>query len=136
MRQTAKVVYRDGKLMAMVERPEACMSCRACEYGQRSETLVELPKGKYREGDTVEMELERGRLSKASLLAYGIPLAGLLAGLVIGNAARLTEPLQAVTAVAGALLGFGALKLLEPRFRSFRPKATPCMQNTETPKGE
>jgi len=126
MKQKATVVERDGRLVGRVERPEACMKCRACDYGLNAETIVELPKGKWREGDEIELELGRGRLSKASLWAYGVPLAGLLIGLVIGSAIKIAEIWQAALALAGALAGFGVLKILEPKFSGYRPLITPC----------
>ncbi|MDO4739196.1 MAG: SoxR reducing system RseC family protein [Eubacteriales bacterium] len=129
MKQTAQVIVRDGRLVGRVERPEACMKCRACDYGLNAETIVELPKGSWQEGDLVELDLERGRLSKASLWAYGVPLAGLLAGLVLGGALGVGELWQAALGLLGALAGFGVLRLMEPRLRGYRPKITPCAMN-------
>ena len=126
MKQTAQVILKDGRLVGRVERPEACMKCRACDYGLNAETIVELPKGNWQEGDLIELDLERGRLSKASLWAYGVPLLGLLLGLVLANAFALAELWQAAVGILGALAGFGVLKLLEPRFGGYRPKVTPC----------
>ncbi|MBQ4086459.1 MAG: SoxR reducing system RseC family protein [Clostridia bacterium] len=129
MKQTALVIRRDGRLIGRVERPEACMKCRACDYGLNAETIVELPKGNWQEGDTVELDLERGRLSKASLWAYGVPLLGLLVGLVLGSVLALPELWQAALGLLGALAGFGVLKILEPKFSGYRPKVTPCSEN-------
>jgi len=128
MKQTAQVIRRDGRLVGRVERPEACMKCRACDYGLNAETIVELPKGSWQEGDTIELDLEGGRLSKASLWAYGVPLAGLLAALVIAGALALPEIWQALAGLVGALAGFGVLKLMDPRFGKYKPKITPCSE--------
>ncbi len=126
MKQIAAVVRKDGRLMARVERPEACMQCRACDYGLNAETFAELPKGNWQEGDEVEIDLESGRVSQASLLAYGIPLAGLLIALAIASALPVHEIAQAAIGVAGALAGFGVLKIFEPKFKKFRPQIRPC----------
>ena len=53
MKQTAKVVNENGRLMAEVLRPEACEACKACKYGRQARHLVKLPPGDYREGDMV-----------------------------------------------------------------------------------
>ena len=129
MKQKAQVVLKDGRLVGRVERPEACMKCRACDYGLNAETIVELPKGNWQAGDEIELDLERGRLSKASLWAYGVPLAGLLIGLVAGSFIGLSELWQAAVGLIGALAGFGVLKWLEPRFAVYRPHVTPCSEN-------
>lgn len=126
MRQTAQVVIRNGKTYARVERSEACMQCRACEYGEHAESFIELPGNQYREGDTVEIELERGRLATASIMAYGIPLAGLLLGLFVGFLLQISELWQAASALIGTAIGFLILKLLEPKLGSFRPHASSC----------
>lgn len=121
MKQTAQVVIRDGKTFARIERSEACMQCHACEYGQHEESFIELTGKHYHEGDTVEIELERGRLTAASIIAYGIPLAGLLLGLAIGSFLHVRELWQAAAGLIGTGIGFLVLKLLEPKFGNFRP---------------
>lgn len=126
MKQKATVIRRDGRLVGMMERPEACMKCRACDYGMNAEVIVELPKGNWQEGDEVELELGQGKLSKASLWAYGVPLAGLLIGLLIGSALQIAEIWQALAGLIGALAGFGILKWMEPKFSGYKPLVTPC----------
>lgn len=129
MKKKAQIVMKDGRLVARVERSEACMKCRACDYGAKAEMLVKLPAGTWREGDEVEIELESGKLPRASLLAYGIPLAGLLIGLLSGCFLRESETRelwQAALGLAGTVAGFAVLKLHEPRFKAYRPGVAPC----------
>ena len=85
MKREAKVVRENGRLMAEVLREEACQSCRACRFGQVERVLVELPQGsEYREGETIELEVPDGTVSRGALLAYALPLAAMLAGLFLG----------------------------------------------------
>lgn len=131
MKQRATVVQKDGKLVACVVRPEACMHCRACDYGQHEESYLPLPPGRYTVGDEVDIVLGRGRLTKASLLAYGIPLLGLLAALFLSSLFPISELWQAAAAAGGALVGFGILRLLDPRLRKYAPVAYLCGEKEE-----
>lgn len=136
MRQTARVVLENGKLMAEVMRPEACEACRACRYGQQERRLLPLPAGEYHEGQQVELELPDGRVGTASLLAYGIPLVMLLLGLWLGSLLG-GELYQALGALVMLALGCLILWRLEPRIRKsgmLKIEATPChldMQNSK-----
>lgn len=129
MKQTAKVVNENGRLMAEVLRPEACEACKACKYGRQARHLVKLPPGDYREGDMVELTLEDGNVGRASILAYGLPLLGLLSGLGLGTLIGGSELSQALGALIMLAVSYGALRLLEPRLRksgAFTPEISPC----------
>lgn len=126
MKQIAQVVRKDGRLVGRLERSEACMKCRACDYGMKAESVIELPAGEWHEGDEVEIDLDSGKFSQAFVLAYGVPLLGLIAGLLIGGALPAGEIVQALLGVLGAALGFGLLRALEPRLKAFRPRVSPC----------
>lgn len=136
MKQQATVVIVDGKPMAEVIRPEACEACHACKYGRQERMLMDLPAGNYRAGEAVELNLPDGRIGVASLLAYGLPLAGLLLGLYLGWLTFGTELSEAL----GALIMLGVsiimLKLLEPRLRrsgKFNPSTCPKGAYNEDP---
>ncbi len=137
MTQKAVVVRSGGKLMAQIVRSEACAQCRGCAFGETQTQLVPLPEKNgvtYREGDEVELTLSDGTLSRASLLAYGVPLAAFLIGLMLG--ARLSSALglgSDAGAAIGALLLTGlsllGLHFLEPRLKKsgrYFPTAAPC----------
>lgn len=115
------MVEKDGRLMAQVLRPEACATCRACNFGQKQELLLELPKGRYRLGQEVELTLPDGNVGKASLLAYGLPLAalglGLYLGGLVGAQAGNLELFQAGGALLFLALGLLAIRRLEPRLK-------------------
>ncbi|NLD60125.1 MAG: SoxR reducing system RseC family protein [Clostridiales bacterium] len=131
MKRQATVVERQGKLMAEVVRTEACHQCRACEFGQTESVFVDLPAGNYRPGEQVELTLEEGRVTLASLIAYGLPVVLLFAGLVIASALGLREVWQAVSAFGGLAIGLIAIKILEPKLRRFQPQARPCDKKEE-----
>ena len=106
------------------ERTKACGKCRACLSFGETQAEVELPNTLHAKvGDWVEISLHEGEVAKASLLAYGIPLAGLVAGVLLGS---LWGEIAAVfCGLLFALGGFGVLKLLEPKFSrmgSFAPR--------------
>jgi positive regulator of sigma E activity len=131
LKREATVVERDGKLMAEVVRAEACQHCRACRFGQTESVLVDLPDGDYRPGDSVELTLADGRVSIASMIAYGIPVALLFAGLLLAGALGLSEGWQAACALAGLLAGLFTIKALGPKLRRFQPQALPCEKKEE-----
>lgn len=84
MVRTGQVVeVRKNKLLICFERLEACQNCGACMTRNHS-TLVEVD-GEAQTGDSVDVEMPDSRVVKASVLAYMIPLAGLLTGLAAGN---------------------------------------------------
>lgn len=129
MKETATVAAVDGKLMAQVLRPEACKKCRACELSRQEHFYLPLPEeGTYAEGDTVMITLEDGRVSKASLIAYGIPLGMFLIGLFGGSFFQ-SEGLQAVSAIVLAGIGFLIVRWIDKKLSlkgTYTPKMRPC----------
>lgn len=133
MKETATISKVDGRLMAEVLRPEACKQCRACEFGREERFFLPIPEDgiEYREGDQVTLSLPDGRVGKASLIAYGMPLVLFLLGLWLGDVIFHDEVLQAVAAVISLCAGFLALRLIDKRFRNektFTPTVRPCIQ--------
>lgn len=103
--------------MGEVIRPEACGHCQACEHGRSEKRYYPLPEGDWKEGDEITLSIGEGRAFAASVLGYGVPLAGLLLGLLLPSVLGLGE----IPQIAGALIGLGAgylaLKKLEPVFK-------------------
>ncbi len=99
MKRDALVVSVRGKLMAEITRTEACGDCRACQMGQKAIMHYPLPKGDYKPGDIVSLEINDNVLSRATVIAYGIPLSALLIGLCAGFMAFEAEWAQALTAL-------------------------------------
>ena len=129
IRQGTVVQTEDGRLMAEVVRSEACAKCGQCAHAQQEKMRYALPKGQYRPGDPVEIDVPDKGALPAALLGYGMPLALMLIGLVIGFALGLAEIWQALAALAGLAVGYALLKILEPRLRNnprFRTTARPC----------
>lgn len=131
MKRKAVVVERDGRLMAEVVRTEACQQCRACQFGQKDSVLLELPEGDYRVGDTVEITLNERSFTRATLLAYALPVATLLLALAAASLLGLSEGVQALCALGGLAAGLGVIKLLEPRLSALQPQARPCEKKEE-----
>lgn len=64
-------------------RPADCGKCHACS-GQMANTVVRL-KGQGNIGDNAIVDMPTSTVMQASLIAYALPLAGLLLGAVVGN---------------------------------------------------
>lgn len=122
MKRTANVVLKDGRLMAEVVRSEACQQCHACHFGQQQQVYVDLPEGDYAVGDTVELELEDASFSKATLIAYALPVALLFIGLFTANAFTDADWALALGALAGLGAGLILIKLFGKRLEKLRPR--------------
>ncbi len=105
---------KNGLLTIQFDRPEACQHCQACD-GSKHKATIQIP-GEAQVGDAVTVSMPDGQVAKASLLAYALPLAGLILGLVIGYLLG-----GDIAAVLGAAVGlavcFLILKLLDGRLQ-------------------
>lgn len=132
MRQNAKVVEHDGKLMAEVVRSEACQTCHACKFGQEERVYVDLGKLKCAIGDEVELELDDSSFSKASVIAYGVPVALFFAGLLISGRFTSADYVQGVCALAGLAIGLAIVKISEKYIKAsgrYAPKVRISREN-------
>lgn len=83
MIRTGRVVDVEvNQVHVCFNRPEACDHCQGCS-GQKHETLVTIP-GHAPLGSRVDVDMPAKQVFKASLLAYVIPMALLIAGLALG----------------------------------------------------
>ena len=90
MVRTGEVVDKEsGKLLVVFERPEACERCHGCISKACANIAVE---GEAEVGDIVDVALPDKSIVKASALAYLVPLALFVAGMLLG--AALHESLQ------------------------------------------
>ena len=64
-------------------RPADCEKCNACHGGQKIMNLR--LKGKARVGDKVVVSLPVSVVTRASVIVYILPLAGLLLGMLLGD---------------------------------------------------
>lgn len=63
------------------------------------------------EGDAVRVELKPSSILQASLVVYGLPLGGALAGATLAFVAGSSEPGAALIAMGGLVAGFLAARL-------------------------
>lgn len=79
---------------------------------------------KVREGDEVRIELAPGNLLQASMIVYGLPLAGAVLGAGVAYFSGLGELYAAMAALGGILAGLMVARLRLRRsgcFRQFTP---------------
>ncbi len=122
--ETAKVRFQRGS---------ACARCGACLTVGESEMEISLPNSLgAKVGDRVTVDLSPKRIVQASLLAYAVPLALLIGGVLLGS--RISD-------WAGLALGAGAcavsyliLRLVEKRIRrkkNFQPRMERIVEEWE-----
>ena len=101
MDRLGEVTKVEGKWLEITFcRPSDCDKCHACMGGSKTTTLR--LKGQANVGDKALVSLPDSTITQASLIAYGLPLAGLLIGMFAGD---MLIPLENSL---GALIGAGA----------------------------
>ena len=130
------VEIKENRAKVVFKRQKACGDCRACaSFGTDSViTEVENTLG-VKVGDRVEIALHAPSVMKAGLIMYGIPLAALIAGVLIGS--RIGDLAAALFGIGGAALAFAAIRVFEPKFKSmgeFDPKMTAVL-GADAPNG-
>ena len=135
MIRTGKVVGIQGNsLEVCFERPEMCAKCGACMGREAHKETVKIA-GSASVGDTVTVEMPDAKIVKVSLIAYIIPLTGLLIGLLIGQALLKTDIWAAVFGLAGMGCGILITRMLDRRLgtkASWQPKLLEVNPPTET----
>lgn len=119
-----------GLVNVRVAAGSACGNCSACCHVDRDGTTVEGARDTFGAvvGDEVEVEIPEGTDTRAGLIVFILPAAGLLAGYAGGYLAGLTlgvapdtaGAVGAVAAIAGAFLALrarGRDALSDERFR-------------------
>ena len=102
MEQIGEVTAVRGRMLEITFcRPEECEKCHGCEGHHRPSVLT--IEGLANVGDTAIVSMPDRTLVKASLLAYVMPVAGLLLGLAAGSAIFGSD----LAAAAGGLIGLG-----------------------------
>ena len=118
MDRLGEVTKVDGKWLEITFcRPSDCDKCHACMGGNKTTTLR--LQGTADVGDTALVSIPDSTVTLASLLAYGIPLVGLLAGMFIGDKLiPLDNSLGSlIGAVSGLALAVGCLLISEQKRR-------------------
>ena len=117
-------ILEDGKAVVRFERTKACKNCKMCANAGENHALTEVENTlKAKVGDLVEISLHSKSLIQATLIAYGIPLILLLAGVIVGS--MWSDAVGAIAGIVLALVSFVILRLLEPRFsrvKTFKPR--------------
>ena len=115
------------------KRSKACGDCHACVSFGTDEAGTELKNTLgAKVGDRVAVELHSGSVFTASLILYGIPLAALLAGVLIGS--RISDTAAALIGIGAAVIALVGIRLFEPRFRKlgkFDPRMTEIVGRAE-----
>lgn len=118
MQRTGEVTAVRGEMLEITFcRPADCEKCNACHGGQKTTTLH--IRGKAETGDLAVVEMPTSTVVQASVLAYGLPLAGLMIGMAAGS---MLFPGNADLAgilcgAAGLGLMMGIVRLTESRRR-------------------
>ena len=117
MRQPGEITeVKNGMMEITFCRPEACAACNACEGGKKEHKIW--VRGEGRVGDIALVDMPDRMVVKASAIAYGLPLVGLVGGMLLGNT---LSGGQDAWSLAGAGIGLGlsllALKITEGKRR-------------------
>lgn len=104
MEQIGEVTAVRGEMIDITFcRPEECAKCHGCAGEHKSSVLT--IRGKANVGDAAVVSMPDRVLVKASLLAYILPVAGLLIGLGVGSFAFGSD----IAAALGGLVGLGVM---------------------------
>lgn len=100
-------------VIVSMERQDMCGDCHACEMiGEVKKcTLKCVNKCNSQIGDRVEIDVANSSFMKATLIIYGLPLIGLMAGVGLGY--KVSEALGIVLGVLFMAGIFGLIKLGE-----------------------
>ena len=121
------VVGLDGS-MAQIRflRGKQCANCGACLTAGESEMEIALENSLgAKVGDRVVVDLLPKRVVQASLLAYAVPLAFLIAGVFLGG--LVSDWFGLVLGVAACGVAYGVLRLVDRRNRT-KHRFQPCME--------
>jgi len=118
MRETGKVVStKDDRAEVDVAAKGECEHCTAhgiCNWtGTSVRKVLTVNKVGARAGDTVELETVEGSGAKTNLLVFGIPVALMFAGVLIGGLVLRKDMWSGILAGVGLALGFGIVKIVD-----------------------
>ena len=128
MDRLGEVTRVDGKWLEITFcRPSDCDKCHACMGGNKTTTLR--LEGKANVGDKALVSMPDSTITQASLIAYCIPLAGLLIGVFAGEAIGPAE--NSLGALIGAGVGLALpliILMVTERSRRKNPKWSPQLK--------
>lgn len=128
MDRLGEVTAVDGKWLEITFcRPSDCDKCHACMGGEKTLTLR--LEGKANVGDKALVTMPDSTITHGALLAYGLPLAGMLIGMLAGDTLLPLE--KSLGAIIGAGVGL-ALPIIylvaTEKKRHSDPKWTPQLK--------
>jgi len=135
MRETGKVIEVTGNYAKiLINRGTACGNCGACQVGREKLEMVLTAENNIgaKVGDSVEIDLEAMNLLSAALIAYGIPLLALMAGIVggyygfaaLGISEGISQALASISGLIAMGVSYTAIKINESKIekmKKFRP---------------
>ena len=113
MKQPGEITdIRNGMMEVTFCRPEACAACKACEGGKKEHRIWVRGEGKI--GDIAVVDMPDRMVVRASAIAYGLPLIGLLGGMISGHAISGGQDLYTlIGGAAGLGISLAVLKITE-----------------------
>jgi sigma-E factor negative regulatory protein RseC len=85
MERTGEVTAVQGQWLEITFcRPADCEKCHACHGGQKTMSLR--IRGEAKVGDYAVVSMPENAIYRASLVAYALPMAGLIVGMMLGEA--------------------------------------------------
>ncbi len=100
-------------------RHSACSQCGGCAIGRaesKAEVILAINKANAVAGDYVELYLPDSNVATAALIAYGIPLIAMMAGMVIGGQLGFNDGGALIFGLAGLAGSYLLNKfILEPK---------------------
>ncbi len=98
----------DGHIIAGCDK-RACEGCKGSFFCRNTDSIFEVLNKSGEElqvGDKVEIEMETKKTIVAILISLAVPLVCLFAGMLLGYALGLSEPMQFLMGAVGLLIGF------------------------------
>ena len=132
------VSLNSGNAVIQFKRSSMCAHCGACEVAGRDSMRVELPNRLGAGvGDSVRVSMSGKSLVSASVLAYVIPLALFLAGVLIG--VQFSELAGIVLGILFCGVSFFVLRAVERKIgptKRYEPVMTEIIERKEEEKHE
>ncbi|MBQ2954777.1 MAG: SoxR reducing system RseC family protein [Clostridia bacterium] len=125
MERTGEVKAVDGQWLEIEFcRPSDCEKCNACHGGSKVMNLR--IRGEAKVGDKAVVYLPPSAVTQASFIAYAIPAAGLLLGILLGE--KLFPTANSIGGAIGGVIGVAIPALgiyIAERRRKADPRWTP-----------
>jgi len=134
--QPAVVVEPGPLATVIITRVPMCGNCGKCHFRGRTHLVRAVDPLGVQRGQRVLIEFPEHHFLLAALLSFGVPLAGLLAGLALGSAGW-GLPGGAAGGLLGVAAGYAVLRLLDRRLPPPRPVIVAvCERQEECCEGE